>query len=100
MLKSLQFRLREGWLMVGLLALMLFSVTWAVQRAGWADGLFILTPITLLGLFTGLVLAKLRGVPRVLLHLTGLLFGAIIVLFETASLLEGPDLFTLQDRMQ
>ena len=32
-------RLREGWLMVGLLALMLFSVTWSVQRAEWAEGL-------------------------------------------------------------
>ena len=43
-------RLREGWLMVGLVALMLFSVVWSIQRAGWSDDLFILTPITLLGM--------------------------------------------------
>jgi transglutaminase-like putative cysteine protease len=94
------FRLREGWLMVGLVALMLFSVIWSVQRAGWSDGLFILTPITLAGMATGLILSKVRGVPRLLLHLTGTLAGAILVLWETANLLDDPNLVTIQDRVQ
>ena len=46
-------RLREGWLTVGLLALMLFSVTLSIQQAQWVDGLSILTPVTILGLGAG-----------------------------------------------
>ena len=94
------FRLREGWLMVGLVALLLFSVIWSIQRAGWSDGLFILTPITLAGMGTALLLSRIRGVPRLLLHLTGLTAGAVIVLWETANLLDDPRLVTIQDRVQ
>ncbi|HUS15663.1 MAG TPA: DUF3488 and transglutaminase-like domain-containing protein [Chloroflexia bacterium] len=93
-------RLREGWLMVGLLALMIFSVVWSIQRAGWSEDLFILTPIALLGMAVGLVLSKVRGVPRLLLHLTGAMTGLVLVLWETASLLDDPRLFTIQDRVQ
>jgi len=94
------FRLREGWLMVGLVALMLFSVIWSIQRAGWSDGLFILTPITLAGMATALILSRVRGVPRLLLHLTGTMVGVVIVLWETANLLDDPTLLTIQDRVQ
>ncbi len=94
------FRLREGWLMLGLVALMLFSVIWSVQRAGWSDGLFILTPITLAGMLTALVLSRVRGVPRLLLHLTGTMAGVVIVLWETANLLDDPSLLTVQARVQ
>src|SRR5215218_9367041 len=94
------FRLREGWLMVGLVALMLFSVIWSIQRAGWSDGLFILTPITLAGMATALILSRVRGVPRLLLHLTGTMVGVVIVLWETANLLDDPNLVTIQDRVQ
>jgi hypothetical protein len=93
-------RLREGWLMVGLVALMLFSVVWSIQRAGWSDDLFILTPIALLGMATALALCKLRGVPRSLLHLTGVMAGIALVLWETSSLLDDPRLVTVQDRVQ
>ncbi|HMA32878.1 MAG TPA: DUF3488 and transglutaminase-like domain-containing protein [Chloroflexia bacterium] len=93
-------RLREGWLMVGLVALMLFSLVWSIQRAGWSDDLFILTPITLAGLLTALVLSKVRGVPRLLLHLTGMMAGVALVLWETANLLDDPRLLTIQDRVQ
>jgi transglutaminase-like putative cysteine protease len=93
-------RLREGWLMVGLLALMLFSVTWSVQRAEWAEGLRILSLVTLSGLVTGLILSKVRGVPRVLLHATGLTMGVLTVLWLTANLIESPDLPTIQDKTQ
>lgn len=86
--------------MVGLLALMLFSVTWSVQRAEWAEGLRILSLVTLSGLVTGLVLSKVRGVPRLLLHATGLTMGVLTVLWLTANLIESPDLPTIQDKTQ
>jgi len=94
------FRLREGWLTVGLVALLLFSVIWSVQRAGWSDDLFILTPITLAGLVTALVLSKVRGVPRLLLHLTGTMTGIVLILWEASTLLDDPRLLTIQDRVQ
>ncbi len=94
------FRLREGWLTVGLVALLLFSVIWSVQRAGWSDDLFILTPITLAGMVTALVLSKVRGVPRLLLHLTGTMTGIVLILWEASTLLDDPRLLTIQDRVQ
>ena len=97
---SKMFRLREGWLTVGLVALLLFSVIWSVQRAGWSDDLFILTPITLAGMVTALVLSKVRGVPRLLLHLTGIMSGVILILAEASTLLDDPRLLTIQDRVQ
>ncbi|MDQ2809109.1 MAG: DUF3488 and transglutaminase-like domain-containing protein [Chloroflexota bacterium] len=97
---SKMFRLREGWLTVGLVALLLFSVIWSVQRAGWSDDLFILTPITLAGMVTALVLSKVRGVPRLLLHLTGTMAGIALILAEAATLLDDPRLLTIQDRVQ
>ncbi|HET9495717.1 MAG TPA: transglutaminaseTgpA domain-containing protein [Chloroflexia bacterium] len=94
------FRLQEGWLTVGLLALLLFSVTLSIQAAQWSDGLSILTPITIVGLVTGLVLAKVRGVPRFLLDMVGLLVGVITVLVAVASVMREEGLVTIQERVR
>lgn len=94
------FRLQEGWLTVGLLALLLFSVTLSVQQAQWSEGLSILTPITLIGLATGVILAKVRGVPRFLLDVVGLLVGLITVLVAVAGVMRDPRLVTIQDKVQ
>ena len=93
-------RLQEGWLTVGLVAMMLFSVTLSIEQAQWSDGLSILTPITLIGMTTGLVLAKVRGVPRFLLDLVGLMIGVNTVLIAVASVMHDPRLSTVQDRVQ
>ncbi|MDQ3930580.1 MAG: DUF3488 domain-containing protein, partial [Chloroflexota bacterium] len=94
------FRLQEGWLTVGLLALLLFSVTLSIQQAQWSDGLTILTPITIIGLVTGIVMAKVRGVPRFLLDVLGLEIGTITVLVTVASVMQGPGLVTIQDKVR
>ncbi len=93
-------RLQEGWITVGLLALLLFSVTLSLQQAQWADGLGILTPITILGLFSGIILAKIRGVPRILLDLVGLMIGVLTVLLAVSSVMTDSRLVTIQDRTQ
>ncbi|MEO6457639.1 MAG: transglutaminaseTgpA domain-containing protein [Chloroflexia bacterium] len=93
-------RLQEGWLTVGLLALLLFSVTLSVQHAQWSDGLSVLTPITLIGLLTGVILAKINRVPRFLLDLVGLQIGLITVLLATASIMRDPRFGTVQERVQ
>ncbi len=93
-------RLQEGWLTVGLLAMLLFSVTLSIQQAQWSDGLSILTPITLIGMTTGIVLAKVRGVPRFLLDLVGLMIGVNTILIAVASVMHDPRFHTIQDRVQ
>src|SRR5437867_9137273 len=92
--------LQEGWITVGLLALLLFSVTLSIQQAQWADGLVILTPVTIIGLLSGIVLAKVRGVPRILLDLVGLEIGVLTVLLAVASQMTDSRLVTIQDRLQ
>jgi transglutaminase-like putative cysteine protease len=93
-------RLQEGWLTVGLLALLLFSVTLSIQQAQWSDGLSILTPITIIGLASGIILAKIRRVPRILLDLIGLHIGVISVLVAVASVMTNSELVTVQDKVQ
>ncbi|MEO5952227.1 MAG: transglutaminaseTgpA domain-containing protein, partial [Chloroflexia bacterium] len=93
-------RLQEGWLTVGLLAMLLFSVTLSIQQAQWSDGLSILTPITLIGMTTGIVLAKVKGIPRFLLDLVGLMIGVNTILIAVASVMRDPRFTTIQDRVQ
>src|SRR5437588_11326020 len=94
------FRLQEGWLTVGLLALLLFSVTLSIQQAQWSDGLSILTPITITALASGILLAKIRGVPRFLLHLLGFEIGVVTILLTVTSVMHHPRLLPVQDRAQ
>jgi len=51
---------REGWLSVVLLGVMLLSLCWAVQAAGWLDQLDFLAPVALWALIGGLILGTSR----------------------------------------
>jgi transglutaminase-like putative cysteine protease len=83
------WRLQEGSFSLLLLALMLFSVTWSVQAAEWVpDGLWILSPVTLVGMLTGLVLAKLHDVPRYLLHILGSLIGILFIFYQMSTIMD------------
>lgn len=82
-----RFALREGWTTYLLVALLVFTATWSVQRADWADGLEILTIITLLGLVVGLALAVQRRVPAVVAHLVALVLGTVVVLYQMTGFL-------------
>lgn len=83
------WRLQEGSFSLLLLALMLFSVTWSVQAAAWVqDGLWILSPVTLVGLLTALVLAKLHDVPRYLLHTLGSLIGILFIFYQMSTIMD------------
>lgn len=93
-------RLQEGWLTVGLLALLLFSVSLSIQQAQWSEGLNILLPITIVGLLTGLALAKINSVPRILLDIVGLLIGFVTVILSVTSVMRDPRLDTVQDKVR
>jgi Transglutaminase-like superfamily/TgpA N-terminal domain len=52
-------RPREGWLAYFLLVMMLFSLAWSVQRAGWLKHEDFLIPVALCGSLLGAILALL-----------------------------------------
>ncbi len=82
-----RFALREGWTTFWLVALVVFTATWSIQFADWADGLGVLTLVTLAGLVVGLVLSETRRIPSFLAHLLSLAIGAAVVLFQMTNYL-------------
>ena len=71
---------REGWLSVVLLGVMLLSLCWAVQSAGWLDQLDFLPPVAIWALTAGLVLGSSRLSVAATIPLAAV-FGAGIVLW-------------------
>jgi transglutaminase-like putative cysteine protease len=82
-----RFRLDQGWTTFWLVVLLVFTATWSVQQADWADGLHILTPITILGLIVGLVLTQARQLPAAVAHTIAFVLGVLVVLFQMTSFL-------------
>jgi transglutaminase-like putative cysteine protease len=72
---------KEGWMSVLLLGIMLLSLAWAVQSAGWLDQTEFLIPVTLWGLALGLGLGVSRLSVAVTIPLSALV-GAGIVLWS------------------
>lgn len=82
-----RFTIREGWSTFFLTALVVFTATWSVQKANWADGLSILGWITLVGLLVGLIVSLLDRLPSLLAHVIALGIGTVFVLFEMTNFL-------------
>jgi transglutaminase-like putative cysteine protease len=68
---------REGKLSFFLLVLMLLSITWSIELAGWVEGLYVVEWSALCGLFLGFLMTRL-GWPRAVSHLTSILLGALV----------------------
>jgi transglutaminase-like putative cysteine protease len=68
---------REGKLSFFLLTLMLLSITWSIELAGWVEGLYVVEWSALCGLLLGFLMTRL-GWPRAMSHLTSILLGALI----------------------
>ncbi len=81
-----ELQLREGWISVICLLVMLLSVAWAIQTADWTQGLATLQGVVLLGGSLGIVLAKSRF-PSRLAHLLSLLAGWTWVSYLTSQVL-------------
>src|SRR3954464_1454254 len=65
---------REGWLSVGLLALVLWCVTHSVYEAEWADDLDLLTPLAWLMMGVGVMAAK-SGLRPAAAHILAVIIG-------------------------
>lgn len=72
---------REGWMSVVLLGVMLLSLCWAVQSAGWLDRMEYLVPVALWALVSGLGFGMSRLSVAITLPVSALL-GAGIVLWS------------------
>ena len=68
------FEIKEGWLTVVCLLLVLLCVAWSIQAARWTAGLALLQAVVLLAGISGIVLAKSR-LPGFQAHLLSLLAG-------------------------
>lgn len=78
-----RWRLEEGWTTFLLLAVMLFSVVWAVRAAEWTEGLGILQWVALMALLLSLTMASWRRLPTLvawpLLLISGALWIALML---------------------
>lgn len=80
----------EGWSTILLHIAIVVSTAWAVERASWAPERTALAVVAVLGLLTGLALAKLRA-PDLLAHLVSLWLGvAVIVVIAVERMIESP----------
>ncbi len=81
---TLHIGLAEGWFSLFLLATVVYSTIWCVQAADWVDHLNVLSLITLLGLVGGVLAAKQRRLPRLLVHAMAVVLGIVLALWQTA----------------
>jgi transglutaminase-like putative cysteine protease len=72
----------EGWSTVLLHIAIVLATAWAIERASWAPERPALTAVAVLGLLTGLALAKLRA-PDLLAHLVALWLGVVVIVAIT-----------------
>src|SRR5258708_32104298 len=88
----LRLGLAEGWFSLFLLAAVVYSTIWCVEAADWVDNLNILSWTTLLGLIAGVLAAKQRRLPRLLVHPIAVVVGLLLAFWQTAGADYGGDI--------
>jgi len=76
--------LAEGWFSFFLLALVVYSTIWCVQAVNWVDHLSLLTPLTALGLVLGVIAAKQRRIPRLVVHSGAVVLSVLFAFWQTS----------------
>ncbi|GCE19561.1 DUF4129 domain-containing transglutaminase family protein [Dictyobacter kobayashii] len=76
---------QEGWLAFLLLAIALYSVVVVIVNAEWVPFSYFLYICPVIGLFVGLVVAKLPYVPQALLHVLACLLGHVLAVWVTSA---------------
>ncbi len=82
--REIHIGVAEGWFSLILLAIVVYCTVWCVQAAGWVDHLSILTLTTALGLIIGVVAAKQKRLPTLVVHIVSLGFGLLLSFWQTA----------------
>src|SRR6266851_3477785 len=96
-LSHIHIRLAEGWFSLFLLVTLVYSTIWSVEAAQWVDHLGILTLTTAVGLLIGLIAAKQRRLPRLLVHPLAILLGLLLAFWQTAGADYGGNLGALMN---
>jgi transglutaminase-like putative cysteine protease len=65
----------EGWLVMLLLTIAVYSVVFSIISANWVSSSYILLLSTAIGLLLGLCVAKVQHFPQAILHLAAVLVG-------------------------
>ena len=75
--QEIKFKLTpgEGWLVLVLLGIAVYSVVFSIIIANWVDFSYILLVSTAMGLLLGLCVAKIQWFPQAILHLAVVLLG-------------------------
>src|SRR6266571_1344168 len=76
----------EGWLALILLVVAVYSVVYSIISAQWVDHTFILFWSTAVGLLLGLLVAKIRPLPQVIMHLGACLLGHWLSIWLTSAI--------------
>jgi hypothetical protein len=79
---GLSLHLAEGWLALFLFVLMVYSVIWCIQAAGWVDNLGILSLIALIGLLIGIWSTKQRLLSAPLVYSVAVFIGIALSLWQ------------------
>jgi hypothetical protein len=83
-LLTLHIELAEGWFSLFLVAAVVYSTIWCIQAVGWVDHLNILTLTTAIGLLCGLIAAKQRRFPPLVIHITLFVVSILLAFWQTA----------------
>ncbi len=92
--------LAEGWFSLFLLATVVYSTIWCVQAAGWVAHLSILSLTTALGLIGGVIAAKQKRFPRLLVHAIAIGLSLVLAFWQTSGAFYGGDTIRLLHGMQ
>lgn len=84
--KSLMLVPAEGWLVLVLLAVAVYSVVFSIVAANWVSYSYILLWSTAAGLLLGLLVAKIHRFPQAILHLAACLAGHWLSIWLTSVL--------------
>src|SRR6266540_3418841 len=72
-------RPREGWLALGLLLVMVLSLGWSVQRAGWIGRLDYIVPLAFYAVLLGMVLALSRLSVAIVVPVSAVVGAALLL---------------------
>ncbi|NIN69392.1 MAG: hypothetical protein GTO63_32850 [Anaerolineae bacterium] len=86
----IRLQVEEGKLSFFLLLIILLSIAWSIQLAGWVEGLWVVEWTVLGGLATGFLMTRTRW-PRLLRHLVSVLV-AVVLIFAAMARFVGPGL--------
>lgn len=80
-------RWEGGWTSIVLVLLMMVTLAWSIQGAGWVPGLEILTPIVVAGVLCGALLSGLRWMPVSVAHGWSMVIGFLLAFLAGAAIL-------------